>query len=499
MIKRSVKKHTDAIRRFLPLALGAILLLAAVLRFYRIADLLHWTLDEEYWSYIPYNIATRYHIPLIGGHISGTGLYSGPLFVWTMAVPFFVGVGHPLGTAFFVSSLGVATVAVMYIVGRRLFDRRVGLIASLFTASSFLWVIFDRKYWNATPIPLLSLLTILSLHNIAKGKKRWALLLAASLAMAFHAHMTSAVLLMFAVIGWFVLKLPLRGREVRVALAGFLLLQMPLALFELRHGFVNTKALMGFLTGPAQRTPLLGSIREVITLTFTTMGRLVYAPLNLDLAKELTLCSQYATQRYNPPIWAILLAAAALAAVLAGRKKLGNKLMLLMLGVNVLGLIWYRTRAGTASWYPGQLSEYYLFPSFPVVSLSLAVLIAALLKRLRSRAWIAYGALGILAAANASAVLTATHSDGFAGKAATVRSVIAVVDDEPFSLSVESDDPCRIYGYRYLFTVYGREPVRSYLDDTLGWLYQERLPEQTPTKRVTIVTDPGNLTIRVED
>ena len=71
---QTVNKHLRSRQVFFLTAL--ILIMGTVARFHHLSELFHWTLDEEYWAYIPHNIATLYHFPLIGGPISGTGLYT---------------------------------------------------------------------------------------------------------------------------------------------------------------------------------------------------------------------------------------------------------------------------------------------------------------------------------------------------------------------------------------------------------------------------------------
>ncbi|MCH7951337.1 glycosyltransferase family 39 protein [Patescibacteria group bacterium] len=476
-----------------------ILLLAIFLRFYKLGELFHWTLDEEFWSYIPFNIATGYHIPLIGGPISGTGLYLGPLFVWLMAIPFFLTQGNPIGIAAFVSSLGVLTVAVMFWVGKTLFDRTTGLVAALLSASSFLWVIYDRKYWNASPIPLLSLITIFCMYRIAKGKMKWSYVLAFVLALAFHAHMSSGALLLFVFLGWIVLKLPVRKKEVLSAIALFLALQLPLVLFEFRHQFINTKALMGLFAQKGESTPIGTALGDIARLAVNTAGRLFYAPVNLDIANELTLCTQYAEARFQPPFWTAVLAIAVLVFMMRRRSKLGHKLILLLMGVNFLGLVWHRMRAGVGNWYPGQLSEYFFFPSFPAVFLGLASFTTLLMRRIKRQAWLVKLGLALLIGLNVAAIITAKHSDGFAKKREIVRQVVQKVGNEPFLLTVENDDPCRLYGFRYLFSVYSKEPSQSYLDPQFGWLYERRLPKRQPTKAVVISSQSGIVGFRIEE
>jgi hypothetical protein len=375
----------------------------------------------------------------------------------------------------------------------------VGLIAASLQASSFLWVIYDRKYWNATPIPLLSIITIICLYKIAKGKLRWTYLLALVLAIAFHAHMTSGALFLFVFISWLVLKLPVKKPKVLSAIAFFLSLQLPLLLFEFRHQFLNTKALRAMLFQSNQSLYFGKAVVDVSRLALTSAARLFYATLRLDIANELTLCSQYAETRFQPPIWAAVLAVATIAFLINKRKTLGHKLLVILLGVNFTGITWYRLRAGPGNWYPGQLSEYFFLPSFPAIFLGFASLSKNLILKLQNRAWLVKLGLMFLVLSNAIALFTSTHSDGFSLKRLAVREVIKVVGDQPFAFNVESEDPCRLYGYRYLFSVYRKEPAQSYLDPQFGWLYERRLPKTKPSKKAIINSESGEINIMVEN
>lgn len=148
-----------------------IILLSAAMRFYHLGSLAYFSMDEEYWSYIPLNIAQGYHFPLIGGSIADTGLYTTPWFVYLMAIVAFVGRGSPYFFIGFVSLLGVVTTYLVYRFGQQMFDQRTALIASLLYGSSMMMTLWDRHYWNASLTPLLSLISLYLLFQINKGIK----------------------------------------------------------------------------------------------------------------------------------------------------------------------------------------------------------------------------------------------------------------------------------------------------------------------------------------
>lgn len=451
-------------------------------------------MDEEFWSYIPFNIATGYHLPLIGGHISGTGLYSGPFFVWLLAPYFWITQSQPLAIATLVSTTGVVTVFLICRLLPAIIGKKTALLSGLIYTSSTLATIYDRKYWNAFPLPVLSLLNIYILHQLKSTPKSIFLLtsLAFVLTVAFHAHMTSGVLLIFTLIYWIWYRLP--RKSFFITLIIFIFFQTPLMVFELRHQFINTHALVNLFAASSAPSSHLSfsSLSEVVWIIIQTFSRLIYFPAG-DIASELTLCRQFGSLRTLSPFPIQILT---MILIVAGLFQLKSKnIFSIMLLSNLLLLFIYRLIAPVNSWYPGLLSEYYLLPSF----ISFGVLTAQLVARhFRRWPYLLTTIIIFLAVINLHTTFKLKHSDSLARKQALVNQSLSALSTAPFSLHV-TGGPCRIYGYRYLFSVANREPVESYLDPQFLWLYQDRLPKDTPRTDLIIDADSGTIKLILLD
>lgn len=471
------------------LLLGSILVIAIWLRFWRLDQLFHWTLDEEYWSYVAYNVATGYHLPLIGGPIGGTGVYLGPLFVWFMGFIFWVIRSNPWWLAAFVSSTGVVSTLSLYLVAKRWYSVQVALVASALYATSTLAVIYDRKYWNASLAPILS---ILSIHLVYKLGKRptypLVILLGAVVTLAINAHMTGLVLVIFGLLGLCLQRV--NWRYLLVYLGTIAVLHIPLVAFDIRHNFINTQALVA-LFGPDQDPkdsletyqshqvsvgPLIGH----------TFGRLLYTPAT-DIADELTLCRAMAQSRSRPPI-AYLVLGSLVGVYGLYRLWIGDFAAILLL-INVV-LVGAYGWVSPENFYPGQLSEYYLLPSFGAFFILTGQLIIHVHKRLPL---VAISLVVFLLIINTQTGLNLKHSHSYASKFETVTAAISNLGDRPFTLGVTGHE-CQIYGYRYLFSYFDREPVASYLDPTFGWLYQELMSSIEPEVGVVIDADSATIT-----
>lgn len=467
------------------LILGLILILAALLRFWNVLDLFHWTLDEEYWSYTAHNVATGYHIPLIGGPIGGTGLYLGPLFVWITGVIFWIISSNPFVLAYVMAGLGVVVSALIFLLLRKSLGDKVAGIASLFYASSALVVIYDKKYWNASPIPLLS---VLALYLVERLRQRPSQLLSGVLGLvasvAVQSHMSGLAIVGFGLISMLLYRLP--RKFVLIYLAVVAASHLPVMAFEVRHDFVNARAFVE-LVSSEKETRDIPRYDQLVQLPLGTVARILYTPAT-DIADELTLCAEMAQDRSNPkPV--IYLFSALILLFSLWQLKHKNQYAL-MVAVN-FGLIAVYMIVSPENFYPGQLSEYYFLPAL----VAILILTSQLCWKLWKRVPIIIAAFWLMfLIGNWHIVSNLKHSHSLPQKFKTVQAVIDQVDGQTFHLEVVGH-PCQVYGYRYLFTWMGVEPSSDYLGSNFVWLYERRLSQEQAGVVLEVDADEGEIRI----
>ncbi len=463
-----------------------LILLAASTRYFKLTTLFHWTLDEEFWSYLPHNLATGYHFPLIGGHIGGTGVYSGPTFVWLMGVIFFVIRSNPVLIAFFVSTVGIITTFLITKLASKYLSKSTALLAAFLYASSTLATIYDRKYWNASLAPILSLTSIYLVQKlIKKPTHKMAFLLATVSTLSIHAHMTGLVVVAFSFLSFFIYSIS--KKHFKTFLITFLILQTPLLIFDIRHQFTNSKALINLATSSSNQVQEYTQppLPHLFNLTTKTFSRLLYTPSS-DIANELTLCTQYANKRSISPLPFQIITLILLVYSLYLLKHKNPFSLLLFL--NLLLVITYKLFS-PQNFYPGQLAEYYFLPSFPIFFILAATLVTALYKK--APLFISTLILFIIII-NLHTTFNLTHTDSFAHKNKLITQLLNQMSDKSFTFNV-TGHPCKIYGYRYLLTYYQHEPAISYLDGSFAWLYQKRLPTNPAPYSITIDNDSATI------
>ncbi|MBI3103924.1 glycosyltransferase [Candidatus Daviesbacteria bacterium] len=241
-------------QKFLFILLAGILLLAAFLRFYKIDQYMLFLGDEGRDALIVKEIVEGRHFPLIGPPTSVGNIYLGPLYYYMMAIPMFIFNLNPVSAAGMNAAIGVLTVFLVYILGKLWFGREAGLISSLLYAVSPVTINYSNFSWNPNPTPFFALLVILSLDKFHKlGNYKWLILTAASAAAALQMHYLALILLPVLVVGWLkellAKKSPLFWGGTILALLTFFLFMSPLLLFDLRHNFLNFKAITALFFG----------------------------------------------------------------------------------------------------------------------------------------------------------------------------------------------------------------------------------------------------------
>ncbi|HJY98689.1 MAG TPA: glycosyltransferase family 39 protein [Patescibacteria group bacterium] len=235
-----------------------ILLLAAFARLYRIDRYMTFLGDEGRDVIVVRRLLVEGHPPLIGPGTSIGNMYLGPLYYYMMAPALLVAGFSPLGPAVQIALLGVATVFLVWYLARLWFGKTAAAVSAALYALSPIIIIYSRSSWNPNIMPFFSILVIYSLWKIYKDRSYvWLTVMSISFAFVLHSHYLGLLLAPTIFLFW---ALSLRNiwknkieKKIffkKSAISGAILvaLMSPLFFFDLRHNWINFKAMYTFFT-----------------------------------------------------------------------------------------------------------------------------------------------------------------------------------------------------------------------------------------------------------
>ena len=265
------------------LLLVIILVVGAFLRLYRIADYMTFLGDEGRDVIVVRNLLVHADPILIGPGSSVGNIYLGPLYYYMMAPALLLAGFSPIGPAVMVALFGIATIFFLWYVIRAWFPNyKAGALAlALLYAISPTVIIFSRSSWNPNIMPFFSLLAIWSLWKIHYDRGyKWLTVLGVSFALVLNSHYLGILLAPVILIYWLVSLIALRGKEEEkgrflnyslIACVVFLFLMSPLLIFDLRHNFQNSRALLLFITNRDGSFKGIGDALSGIQMVYTNM------------------------------------------------------------------------------------------------------------------------------------------------------------------------------------------------------------------------------------
>ena len=226
-----------------------ILFIGATFRLYNISGYMTFLGDEGRDVLIVRNLLTKTDPILIGPGTSTGNMYLGPLYYYFMAPFLFLTNFSPIGPAIGVALLGIATIYLVYIVGRDWFNKYVGLVGSFLYAISPTVITYSRSSWNPNIMPFFALLSIYVIWKVWKEHKHmWLMVCAISFAFVLQSHYLGIFIAPVLLVLWYLSKPKDHIRYSIYSVLIFLFLMSPLVIFDIRHDFLNAKALYNFLT-----------------------------------------------------------------------------------------------------------------------------------------------------------------------------------------------------------------------------------------------------------
>jgi len=438
-----------------------IVILTVFLRLLNLEKLFYFTYDESVPAFVGRRLILWQHIPLIGG-VTPFGVHIAPYFYWFLAGLLYIGKLDPViwGVAGALIA-GVTTLAIYY-VGSSLENKKLAITAAILWTFSYFANINDRRLWALYWGPLLSLIVLYCLFKLIKGRENFVVPLAIALAWGLSTDPSNVVFVITTIVAFFYYKIKITKKTL-IAVTIFLLSFSPLVIFDLRHNFENTKPFLNFWKQGRNNPGFQASSFRQNSLIFPrSFARLVYTFGDNQIAKQYSYCRQYVTEKFNAiPLLFVLASAISIIGFLYWSLKNNNRnwklvgllIILYFIGIQIYGTI-----------LKADIFEHYITGLFAIFLLIFAKIALLLPKKL----WLVVIALFVFF--NLQKLANAKNSLGLADKKSAIAFTMNTVGSRPFSL--ESLSTCWKYsGYRYLFAVYGREPVKSYVDPNFSYLY----------------------------
>ena len=477
-------------------------------------------MDEERDGFLVSRMLVDHRPLLIGGSIPG-GINVGPMFFYISAIPYYLSRLNPIGAAYAAGMIGIIGVVGVFWAGKELFDSRVGLLAAVLAGFSILNIIYQRPWWPLTLSQVVTLVVYLALFKLWKGptpprRSRtlinwlWVLVLALIVGAQSDPSTLSLIPLSIIWLWWYRRRIGLTGKHYLAAAGLFVLAHATWFIFELRHDFQSTRAVSKLLSGVSwpygQETPVWSGPTAVLKMTAATVYRLFIPTGFLDVTKQISPAEEFLNARMNgvwwPAGWGVLLVIGSyIIGSLVGQPKIkqespgrtARRLLATHFLVSLVGILAYTMM------FPGYVHEwmwYFMFPGFFMMAAYVSVVVFD-----KVRPWVPrVGPLLIVSWVlwQVSLFLKLDNVAGLGKKLAVVKVAQQEIAGRPYELRSEGEGSLRYGGWRYLFTLYGKPPVKSYMDYVYeDWLYPKS--EAEPEVIVTVVNKVDGLKQSIDE
>ncbi len=270
-------------QKWLFIGLLFILLLAAFLRFYKIDQYMTFLGDEGRDALIMKKMLTG-DIPFIGPPMSVGNIYLGPLYYYMIFIPMALFGLNPVSSVAMNALIGVLTVMMVYYLAKVWFSRVSALTAAFLYSISTVAITYSRSSWNPNPLPFFSTIVIFSLYKLHQSSNfKWLVLTGISLGAALQMHYLGLILAPIIIIALFFEFITKRDQlknivsGIALGIFSFLLVMSPLIAFDLKHDFLNLRAILAiFGEGEAVAFNLLSNLEKIPSIFgYNLIGRYI--------------------------------------------------------------------------------------------------------------------------------------------------------------------------------------------------------------------------------
>lgn len=436
-------------------------LLIIFLRLWKVPDLFNFTFSEEMQAFMAWEQIKNFHPIWIGVSAANINYYLGPGFTYLNYLLFLIS-KDPAVLAYFSAFLGIITIFSIYYIVKEIFDSKIALFSTIIYGASTLINFHDRRFWNPTPIPFISIWLVYSLIK-ARKNTNWFILTSILVGLFFHTHLS---LLLFVPTILFIIIINIKKIKLKIWVGMvfcYLLVTSPLIIFDFVHNFDNLLMPIRTIFGnkkvdlyPLTITGILNHIKDLAS----ALGRMWFIKFSTNPQDQIVLESHMDKTSGN--YFLSLISILCLIWFFIRNKKRGHEIFTISILTILIAFVLY----------PSYNPEYYLMSFLILTTIAIAFSLTSLPNKF------SYLIIVIFLTLNVFSTLTMSDKYGLTARKKIVKKTIGALGNRNFRLETYGELPKPHFsyaGWRYLFKVFNKTPNQSNIDQVLGWIYPDEI------------------------
>lgn len=218
-----------------------------------------------WWTYSP---------KLIGPWTSIQGLFFGPAWYYLLLPGMVMSGGSPLASVVTMVLLGLITIVIVY--------RYFGWITATVLATSSLFYTITTSAWNPFPMVCLTFILLAILKEVEHTQTislKQTAALGFFAALGFHFSTAFAVFYpLLLILSLVIKKIKLSSQHLLVGVVAFFIPFIPQVMFELKHNFIEVKAVLAYLQTGDSDPASLEKFNKVISVTWGELQQVLLPP-----------------------------------------------------------------------------------------------------------------------------------------------------------------------------------------------------------------------------
>ncbi|MCL4390459.1 MAG: hypothetical protein M1484_00415 [Patescibacteria group bacterium] len=203
----------------------------------------HFSFDQGLDMIMTKQLVVDHKINLISRYSGLQGVLMGPVWTWTLAIPFAASGGNPAANIVFLSALCLGSALLMFFLLRWEFGWPTAFLTLIIALFSPQFVSNSQVVLSPNPLTFLFFFYLWGIN-----KKNW-LLTWVLVGIFFQLELAFAIITLFPLLIYFFLSKQFKSKRFWLGVGVFGLTLLPQAVFDLRHNFLITKSLLTFLSG----------------------------------------------------------------------------------------------------------------------------------------------------------------------------------------------------------------------------------------------------------